>query len=192
MKCRTVRKMMDEYVYGTLSARGERKIRAHVAKCAACEDSLADTHLVHDAISTWSDLPAPEDGLHRLSSRLDFAPPPAIVLRPRRFRHLVLPYVAGLATAACLMLLVGNPFRTDSPIENRGETRIENPAAIEAETGVLADSDGLMPGESVLKDVGGPIVLVQDGQVIEVDDAARRRFLPVEAGTVPAADYESR
>ena len=53
---------------------------------AALMRLIADTRLVHDAIATWPDLPEPEDGLHRLSSRLDFAPPPAIVLRPRHAR----------------------------------------------------------------------------------------------------------
>jgi hypothetical protein len=161
--------MMDEYAYGTLSPRRERKIRAHLAHCAACEDSLADTHLVHEAIGAWQDLPEPEDGLHRLSSRLDFAPPPAIVLRPRRFRHLVLPYVAGLATAAALLLLVGDPFRAESPVAT--------PPSV-VDDAAVADNSGLLPGERVLTDAEGPFVIVKDGQVIEVDDATRRRLLP--------------
>jgi hypothetical protein len=169
MKCRSVRKMLDEYVYGTLSPRRERKIRAHLSKCAACEDSLEDTSLVHDAIATWPDLPEPEDGLHRLTSRLDFAPPPAIVLRPRRFRHLVLPYVAGLATAAALLLLVGDPFRTT-------EAPVGAPPALEAGNGPVAESPAdPLPGENVLREVDGPLVIVKDGQ-IEVDDADRRRL----------------
>jgi len=184
MKCRSVRKVLDEYVYGTMSPRREGRVRDHIEKCAPCEEALAETHLVHDAVGTWSDLPLPEDGFHRLSSRLDFAPPPAVVLAPRRFRHLVLPYVAGLATAATLLLLVGNPFRIDPAAET--------PPMIESGERARADGSGLLPGESVLKDVGGPFVIVKDGEVIEIDEAARRRLLPDRDRTVRAVDYESR
>ena len=185
MKCRSVRKMMDEYEYGTLGPRLERRVRAHIAHCAACEESLADTRLVQEAIGTWSDLPEPEDGLHRLTSRLDFAPPPAVVLRPRRFRHLVVPYVAGLATAAALLLLVGDPFRADGPVLTPAPANV-------VDEGSVADNSGLLPGETVLREVEGPLVIVKDGQVIEVDDAARRRLFPNRGGEVRPVDYESK
>ena len=177
--------MMDEYAYGTLSPRRERRVRAHLAHCATCEESLADTRLVHGAIGTWTDLPEPEDGLHRLTSRLDFAPPPAVVLRPRRFRHLVLPYAAGLATAAALLLLVGDPFRADAPVVT------PSPANV-VDEGAVADNSGLLPGETVLREVDGPLVILKDGQVIEVDEATRRRLLPNRRGDVRAVDFESK
>jgi hypothetical protein len=182
MKCRSVRKILDEYVYGTISARKSGRIRAHIDKCSGCEEALAETHLVHEAVGTWPDLPLPEDGFNRLDSRLDFAPPPAIVLRPRRFRHLVLPYAAGLATAASLMLLLGNPFAS-TPVPS-------SPPAIEAASPIVADSNGPLPGESVLHEVDGPVrYLNASGEVIEID---RETWHRLNGARLRPVDYETK
>ncbi|MEN8151630.1 MAG: zf-HC2 domain-containing protein [Planctomycetota bacterium] len=173
MKCRSVRKMLDEYVYGTISARKAGRIRAHIDKCSGCEEALAETHLVHEAVGTWTDLPLPEDGFHRLDSRLGFAPPPAVVLRPRRFRHLVLPYVAGIATAASLMLFLGNPFGGATDLTNGTQ---ESPPAVTSDAPLVAENDGPLPGERALEEVEGPVRLMVNGEVIEVDGETWHRM----------------
>jgi len=162
--------MLDEYAYGTVGARKAGRIRSHIDKCPECEEALADTHLVQDAVGSWPDLPLPEDAFHRLDSRLDFAPAPAVILRPRRFRHLVLPYVAGLATAASLMLLLGNPFASTGPVP-------ASPPAVTSEDPVVADNAGPLPGETVLREVDGPVRYVTTtGEVIEIDEETWHRL----------------
>jgi hypothetical protein len=164
MWCRTVRKALDEYLYGTLSSRREGRVRAHLAQCESCRREEEEVLLVHDALSSWPDVPAPEDGYNRLDSRLSFAPPPAIPLRPRRVRHLVAPYLTGFATAACLMLLVTKPW-----IEPTAPDPID------------VESSGLLPGERSLEPVAplGPITVdLGDGSVIEIpiDEETWRRL----------------
>jgi len=195
MKCRSVRKLLGEYVFGTLSARREGKVRGHLATCSACEEALTETRFVHEAIEAWPDVPLPEDGHHRLSSRLDFAPPPAIPLRPRRFRHLVAPYVAGLATAASIMLLAANPWTRPEPAPRSVTT-----------DGPRAESLELLAGESVLTPVGPVRFVNRAGQVFEIDPATwdrldertRRELVPDYRGrrdddaTPRMVDYETR
>ncbi len=89
---------------------------------------------------------------------------------------------------AALLLLVGDPFRADGP----GVT--PTPASV-LDDGSVADNSGLLPGETVLREVDGPFVIVKDGQVIEVDDATRHRLhpnRPNRRGTARAVDFESK
>jgi hypothetical protein len=190
MKCRQVRKILDEYVYGTLSARREGKVRAHLYRCADCEEALESARFVHETMQAWPDVPVPEDGYHRLSSRLEFAPPPAIALRPRRFRHLVAPYVAGLATAASILLLAGSPFTGSRSAELKDRPPV-------------ADAPHLLPGESVLKPSDPITVLTPEGLAEirfdeetwrRLDEETRRRIRDEIGRRARAAtvDYETR
>ena len=82
----------------------------------------------------------------------------------------MLPYVAGLATAASLMFLIGNLFGTTTPAP-------ADPPAIEAGAPVFAENTGPLPGERVLQEVGGTVRYMDaSGEVIEVDEETWHRL----------------
>jgi hypothetical protein len=110
MWCRTVRKLIGEFVEGGLDTRRESRLRAHLDRCPACADAEADIRLACAALAEWRDVPPPEDGLHRLETRLAFAPPRFAPAPRGTLRQLVVPYVAGIATAASIMLVLWRPW----------------------------------------------------------------------------------
>lgn len=106
MRCKHVRKLMTDYLDGWLRSGKAGRVRRHLALCEDCRRAEEEALMVAAALADWPDATPPEDGLHRIETRLAFLPllaPPA----PRaRLLTLGVPYVAGLATAAVLLLVV--------------------------------------------------------------------------------------
>ncbi len=114
MKCDVVLGLLIDYVDGLLRPRRAAKVQAHLLRCPRCRDEEAQARHALVALSTLPDLPVPEDALERLETRLAFLPPPAERPRAGRIRAFLLPYAAGLATAAAVLLFV-NPFPKVAP-----------------------------------------------------------------------------
>jgi hypothetical protein len=137
---------MEDFVAGVLDERRRKNIRSHLERCGSCRSEEQDLRLVTQSLRAWPDEEPPSDGLHRLEGRLAFLPPPPERAPAGRLRTLVLPYVAGMATAAAILLLVG-PVMYDSP----------GPVAPPLNQAPVADSGepavDLFEGERVLQPV---------------------------------------
>lgn len=166
MRCGKARKLLADLAEGILGARKERKVRSHVATCDDCGEVWERERTVTELLPAWPDVPAPEDALHRIETRIAFAPPPVVVARPGALRTFVLPYAAGLATAAAVLLFARSP-------EPAAPAATDAVQAAEAET-----IPALLPNERVLQFVD------QDGRLMEapwneeLDAWLRRRMAP--------------
>jgi predicted anti-sigma-YlaC factor YlaD len=114
MTCDKVRRLMTDYVDGVLRPGRSEAVREHLASCEACRGEEEAARTVVEVLASIPELALPEDALPRLEARLAFLPP--MVAPPRRglLHAFVLPYAAGLATAALLLLVIlplfsGNP-----------------------------------------------------------------------------------
>lgn len=181
MWCRTVRRIVYDYADGVLTPRRSERLRSHLAACGHCRDAEEDARAVTESLAAWTDVPPPEDGLQRLETRLAFLPPlPAARPPAGRLRTFVLPYAAGLATAAVLLLAVVPLFTTDAPGTPLSPSR---PAAEPSRGGSeVADaaSPDLQPGERALTYVSeDDLRFVPDGQgnLRELPPELRRRIL---------------
>ncbi|MCU0724574.1 MAG: zf-HC2 domain-containing protein [Planctomycetes bacterium] len=106
---------MTDFVDGALRPGRDRAVREHLASCEACRGEESAARTVVSALASLSELPLPEDGFSRLEARLAFLPPPAEP-RPRGgLLAFALPYAAGLATAAVLLLVVLPLLSTKTP-----------------------------------------------------------------------------
>ncbi|MHC4861407.1 MAG: hypothetical protein ACYTDY_15090, partial [Planctomycetota bacterium] len=105
--------------------------------------------LVPDALAAWRDVPPPEDGLHRLETRVAFAPPAPQAREPRgRMIRFALPYAAGFATAAVVMIVAMAVWYRPEP---KPVTPAEPPSA---DTLFVGTDPALLPGEVPLHVVG--------------------------------------
>lgn len=171
MWCRTVRRLMGDFVEGTLTPRRESRFRRHLDTCEACREDEAALRVAYSAFSVWRDVPPPEDGLHRLETRLAFSPPPVVTAPRGTIRQLVLPYVAGLATAAAVLLLA-RPWAAPEAVA---------PSAPNAEGSAVAVADDpppLLPNEKKLEFVDQEGVVFRIPWDEETDRVLRARFGP--------------
>jgi anti-sigma factor RsiW len=160
---------MIDHVDGVLSGRRSARVRDHLDRCPACREEEEAARLVPEALGAWRDVPPPEDGLHRLETRLAFAPPaPPPPDRSGRVLRFAIPYAAGIATAA-LVLLVAMPILLP---------QAPQPAPDPAEGTVVEADPGLRPGEVPLRDVG-PYVVGPDERLYRIPDDRRRPRGPV-------------
>ena len=135
MKCDKVRRLMTDHVDGVLRPGRSEAVREHLASCEACRGEEAAARMVVEVLASLPELPLPEDALPRLEARLAFLPPS--VAPPRRgvLHAFVLPYAAGLATAALLLLVVlplfsANPPSPAAPGELGAEAIRSTPASM--------------------------------------------------------------
>ena len=172
MRCRAAKRQLYDFVDGVLAMRQAERIRSHLAGCEACREEEEAARMVLTALSAWEDASPPEDGLHRLGTRLAFLPPASEPAPAGRLRTLVLPYAAGFATAAAILLLVVPMFtgpEADTTLPDPGsEVAVEE-----------ADEPALLPGERIMQ----PVEYVYDdrGTLFEVprdptDPDERRLF----------------
>lgn len=116
MWCRTVRKLVYDFADGTLSPVKSERVRSHLTGCVRCREAEEDARLVTESLSALPDVPPPEDGFQRLETRLAFLPSLPAAREPAgRLRTFALPYAAGLATAAAILLVVVPLVSTDVP-----------------------------------------------------------------------------
>lgn len=165
MRCGKARKLLADLAEGVLGARKERKVRAHVVTCGECGEVWEREQAVNELLPGWPDVPPPEDALHRIETRIAFAPPPVVVARPGVVRSFVLPYAAGLATAAAVLLLARSPEPTV-------------PAGSEAVRATAETMPTLRPNERVLQFVDEDGRLMETPWNDEVDAWLRRGMAP--------------
>ncbi len=138
MWCRTVRKLIYDYVDGLVKGRMAVNVRSHLDRCVTCAGEEENARYLVSSLAAWEDLPAPEDGLHRLETRLAFVPPMAAAPRPRgRLYSLALPYFAGAASAAAIMLALLPILRPvqPEPMSPASPVVVENAASGELQEG---------------------------------------------------------
>lgn len=148
MDCERMREVLVEHVDGLLDAEGAEGARHHLASCDACCDLREEVRRNFAAMDAWGDEDLPEGAWDRLVDRLPGVRPPVGVAagaaggRPswgRRFGAAAFPYVAGLATAAAL-LMAFYPDRAD-PTGDPGQ----RPPAVRPPAGIrtvpVADTD---------------------------------------------------
>jgi hypothetical protein len=106
MRCKTLKKLLTDFVDGRLAERRADQVREHLARCPACREDEAAARVVPEALKAWEDSPPPEDGLARLEARIALAPSIPWRSEPRgRIRVLAFSYAAGFATAAAVMFI---------------------------------------------------------------------------------------
>lgn len=144
MKCEKLRRMLTDYVDGLLGTGRAERVREHLAACEACREEEASARAAVESLAALPDLAPPEDALSRIEARVAFLPP----LMPRErggiLRTFVLPYAAGLATAAVLLLVVLPLARPPTPA----------PLAPAGGEVVRTEPAPLMPGEIPMHYVG--------------------------------------
>ncbi len=167
MWCRTVRKLIYDYVDGLVEGRLAVNVKSHLDRCVKCAAEEENARYLVSSIAAWEDLPAPEDGLHRLETRLAFIPPMPAAPRPRgRLYTLALPYFAGAASAAAIMLALLPILR---PAHNEVAPPT-SPVVVENTT-----SGELQPGEQELTYRDMQAVVDEQGNLIELPPEWRER-----------------
>lgn len=169
MWCRTIRKRIYDYVDGLVDGRMAGKMQAHIDHCVKCAAAEEDARHLTRSLAAWEDVPVPEDGLHRLETRLAFVPQMPASPRPKgKLYTLVLPYMAGAASAAAIMLALLpmlRPERPETPAPTASPVAFDQAAAPE-----------LLPGEKELTYRDMQAVVDEDGNLIELPPSWRREL----------------
>ncbi len=167
MWCRTIRKRIYDYVDGLVDGRMAGKMKAHVDRCVRCQAAEEEARYLTSSLAAWEDLPVPEDGLHRLETRLAFVPQISLAPRPKgRLYTLVLPYFAGAASAAAIMLALLPLLR---PAASESTHPTVSPVALEEHA-----APELEDGEKILTYRDMQAVVDEDGNLIELPLEWRR------------------
>jgi len=161
MWCRTIRKRIYDYVDGMVDGRMAGKMKDHIDRCVKCAAAEEDARHLTCTLAAWEDVPAPEDGLHRLETRLAFVPQMPAAPRPKgKLYTLVLPYMAGAASAAAIMLAllpILRPAASEATRPNLSPVAVDEKAA-----------PALMDGEKELTYRDVQAVVDEDGNLIEL------------------------
>ena len=121
MDCEKLREVLIEHVDGLLGREEAEFARAHLAACAPCRALQEEVRRNFAALDAWEDEELPSGAFNRLRARLPSGPS-AVGAAPapaRRWMRLLLPYAAGLATAAAGMLAavrLGADASADAPL----------------------------------------------------------------------------
>jgi anti-sigma factor RsiW len=173
MWCRTVRKLVHDYVDGLVEGRMAANVRSHLDRCVKCAAEEESARALVSSLAAWEDLPAPEDGLHRLETRLAFVPAMPAAPRPKgRLITFALPYFAGAASAAAIMLALLPLLRPDPAVPTAPTTN--SPVAMEEKA-----SPELLPGEQELRYREVQAVVDEHGNLIELPGRWRQRIQPL-------------
>ena len=175
MWCRTVRKLIYDYVDGLVEGRTSGHIRTHLDRCVKCAAAEDDARYLTNSLASWEDLPEPEDGWHRLETRLAFVPQLPATFQPRgKLYTLVLPYFAGAASAAAIMLALLPLLRSGPPMPTT-----PGPSTVVSEE---KSAPALLPGEQELTYRDVQSVVDEHGNLIELSpelrEALRQRLWP--------------
>ena len=120
---------MTDFVDGRLRAGKARRVALHLAACEICREEEDLARCVVEGLSSCPDVNPPEDGLHRIETRIAFSPPPSVkVIRPR-FRSLAVSYAAGLASAALILIVVLPLFNGPAVVSPEDVGGVPGPAA---------------------------------------------------------------
>jgi anti-sigma factor RsiW len=117
MDCEALREVLIEHVDGLLDAEGADAAREHLAVCEPCRDLREEVRRGFDALDHWTEEDLPAGAWQRLVDRLPGVRPPVGVApvvasssSAPRWKRLAggaaLPYLAGIATAAALVLVL--------------------------------------------------------------------------------------
>jgi hypothetical protein len=164
MWCRTVRKLIYDHVDGMLDERMGGKVRQHLERCVRCAQVEEEARFLTSSLAEWEDVPPPEDGLHRLETRLAFLPALGPEPRPKgRLLKLGIPYFAGVASAAALLIAL-LPLFNPAPPPVGPEPEAESPVAMESD---------LLPGERELAYRDVNYIVDDEGNLLELPDDVR-------------------
>jgi len=112
MDCERLREVLIEHVDGLLGRDEAEFARAHLANCAPCRALQEEVRRNFSALDAWEDEELPGGAFERLRDRLPAGPTAlasagavAGAAPRRRWVRLLVPYAAGLATAAAAMFL---------------------------------------------------------------------------------------
>lgn len=150
MLCRTVKKWIDDYVDGHLAPGREVRLADHLRRCTDCHLLESELRFVSSALDAWTEEPAPEEGLHRLETSLAVMSPAPAPFERGRLKTFVLPYVAGLATAALVLLFVMPLLRAKGGVGADKRIGIVSPPNGRE---VVDGAGGLLSGERILEPV---------------------------------------
>jgi hypothetical protein len=119
MDCEKLREVLIEHVDGLLGREEAEFARAHLAACSPCRMLQEEVRRNFAALDAWEDEDLPAGAFDRLRARLPSGPAVAVGAVPapaarRSWARLLVPYVAGLATAAAAMFAVVR-FGVDAP-----------------------------------------------------------------------------
>ena len=153
MDCERLREVLIEHVDGLLGAGEADRAREHLASCASCRALQEEVRRNFAALDAWEDEELPAGAFERLVARVPAGPSvafdPAPAPAPRSWGRLLVPYAAGLATAAAAMALFLVP--------NDGAGLSPRPAV---PAGVTPTSSGETLGDLSDPDPSGRVLLV--------------------------------
>jgi hypothetical protein len=157
MDCEKLREVLIEHVDGLLGREEAEFARAHLAECAPCRALQEEVRRNFAALDAWEDEDLPSGAFERLRARIPSGPS-AVGAAPapvhRRWVRLLLPYAAGLATAAAGMLAavrLGADASADAP---RPESPV--PAISGLSSGGAAPTGGFAPASALADSEGRP------------------------------------
>ena len=138
MDCDRMREVLIEHVDGLLGREEAEDARVHLAACGPCRALQEEVRRNFAALDCWEDEDLPAGSFERLVERLPGGPssvPAAPVPAKRSWPRLLVPYAAGVATAAAAMLIYVLPRGGNGGHEPRSPAPATGPAAPPAETG---------------------------------------------------------
>lgn len=106
MECDRLREVLFDHVDGLLGRDEAEAARAHLAACGGCRALQEEVRRNFSALDAWEEEALPEGAFERLEARMAAGAPAAAPAPARRrsWIRLAVPYAAGLATAAALVL----------------------------------------------------------------------------------------
>ena len=122
MDCDGLRGVLLDHVDGLLGRDEAEAARAHLVSCAGCRRLQEEVRRNFAALDAWEDEEPPAGSFDRLVARLPGGPratvraSPGSGLPPRRsWARVLVPYAAGLASAAGLAALLLHPWGEGAP-----------------------------------------------------------------------------
>lgn len=164
MDCEKLREVLIEHVDGLLGREEAEFARAHLAECAPCRALQEEVRRNFAALDAWEDEDLPSGAFERLRARIPSGPS-AVGAAPapahRRWVRLLLPYAAGLATAAAGMLAavrLGADASADAPASTEPAIGSPGPAISGFTAGTAAPPAASAPSASFVSFDGRPAV----------------------------------
>ena len=118
MECAGVKKLLSEYIDGSLDAQAGAAVKDHVSTCNGCKEELASLSAMVEALGSLEPVKAPADFLEKIHERME----PRFRLY-RIIRKLFVPFhikipleLAAVATMAILVIAVLNIQQTEKQI----------------------------------------------------------------------------
>jgi anti-sigma factor RsiW len=122
MRCKTVRRLIDDHVDGLLPTGRSERVRAHLERCETCHADSEATRAASTSLAVWGDLEAPAGCFDSILDRIDQLPAeardrgpaqPVQFLTARAVKWLA---TGGMAAAAAVMAGVSIEMSREAPV----------------------------------------------------------------------------